>query len=270
MGANDVVVDEWDLAQRTPVEWNDILEGYSRERQTAGQSEAAVFRLERQDRPTLFIKTEPVSSFSELPGEVARLHWLNENAVPCPQVLAETQDGDRHWLLMTGLPGRDLSSMQGFAPGRIVEIAATALRDLHELDATRCPFDHTLDRRLELASRRVAAGLVNEEDFDEGNLGWSAADLFKELLRNRPPHEDLVVTHGDATFSNLIVNGSGFSGFIDCGRLGVADRHQDLALMIREVQHDLRGEWADAFLRHYGYDVDRKWLRFFQLLDEFF
>ena len=270
MRQSDAMHQEWDAAGKGPAEWAGLLEGYSRKRQKAGQSQAAVFRLERHDRPTLFIKTEPVTLHSELPGEATRLRWLTGNGVSCPQVLAELTDENRHWLLMTGLPGHDLSSMHELGPAHIVEIAATALRELHALDATRCPFDHSLDRRLDLASSRVADGLVNEDDFDEINFGQSAADLFEELLRNRPSQEDSVVTHGDATFSNIIVDGRRFSGFIDCARLGVADRHQDLALLVREVHHVLGPEWVDVFLQLYGYGADGKRLQFYQLLDEFF
>ena len=58
------------------------------------------------------------------------------------------------------------------------------------------------------------------------------------------------------------------SGLIDWGRAGVADRYQDIALMLRELEPELHA----AFLEGYGWrgEMDEKRVDYYQLLDEFF
>ncbi len=253
-----------------PPDWRADLAGYSWTAQTIGRSSAAVFRLEARGRPTLFVKTELASPFSELPDEAARLRWMAAHRIACANVLKQTREGERDWLLTGMVPGRDLASSHDLPPGRTVEIAADALRNLHLLDVTACPFDHTLDRRIGHARARVEAGIVDEADFDEKRQGCTAADLFDELLLRRPDEEDLVITHGDACLPNLLADGDRFTGFVDCARLGVADRHQDLALAIRSIHYNLGEPWVGPFLQRYGAKADPKRLEFYQLLDEFF
>jgi aminoglycoside 3'-phosphotransferase-2 len=270
MSATEPTAVESELLANLPMGWAAHLAGYAWRRETIGRSGAAVIRLEASDRPTLFLKTEPVGPFCELPDEIVRLRWLSGSGISCPKVLAEQKHGQRHWLLMSALPGSDLTSSPDLVPERIVELAADALRQLHALDARACPFDHRIDLRIARARERLEAGLVDEEDFDEERLGRSAVDLFEELVRRRPGDEDLVVAHGDACLPNLLAQDGWFTGFIDCARLGVTDRHQDLALAAWSIQHNLGTEWVGRFFRHYGRDADPERLAYYRLLDEFF
>ena len=61
------------------------------------------------------------------------------------------------------------------------------------------------------------------------------------------------------------------AGLIDCGRSGVADRHQDLALAIRSITYNLGSVWVKPFLEAYGPPHPQTGkVAFFTLLDEFF
>lgn len=251
------------------------LAGHAWRRQTVGQSPAEVYALEGPGGERLFLKTELSGDFAELRGEAARLEWLAGVAVPCPRILAFEEFGGRQWLLTSAVPGRNLAAPAGLpadlTAGRIVEIAARALRDLHSLDVAGCPFDHRLDARIALARRRLEAGEVDDADFDEERRGRSAREVFGELLARKPLREDLVVAHGDAYLQNLMAHRGAFSGFVDCGRVGVADRCQDLALACQGIGHDLGDEWVAPFLAAYGPEAaDPGKIAYYLLLDEFF
>jgi aminoglycoside 3'-phosphotransferase II len=244
--------DPTDSPPAMPSAWAPLLSGYSQARETIGRSAAATFRLEAPGRPTLFAKAEAIGPFCGLAQEAACLQWLKNNGIPCPNVLAQERARGWAWLLVSALPGRDLASSPDLAPETIVGIMADALRALHRLDVAGCPFDRRLDHRIAVARSRLEAGIIDEGDFEEEYQFRTAASLFEQLLVQRPGEEDVVVAHGDACLPNFLARDGRFTGFVDCGRLGIADRHQDLALATRSIRDNLDEEWAAPFLSRYG------------------
>ncbi|WP_349435835.1 APH(3') family aminoglycoside O-phosphotransferase [Pararhizobium sp. A13] len=254
-----------------PPEWHVRISPYTWERDEVGRSSAGVFRLVSDSQPGLFLKCEPVGPFAELPHEAGRLQWLAGAGMLCPSVVAQEIYAGKNWLLTTAIPGQALSSSASIAPKECIETLSAALCRLHSIDIGSCPFDHRLANRLALAKERMEAGLVDESDFDEERLGNSAEDLFKLLEAQMPNGADLVVTHGDACLPNFMSRNGQFSGFVDCARLGVADRYQDIALAYWSVRYNLGEKWGLAFLGSYGVSKpDTAKLSYYQLLDEFF
>lgn len=254
-----------------PHAWQEALADARIERQSIGVSRADVACVHRPGQADAFLKSEVIDAFSELGDEIARLRWLQAQGQPAPTVIATAEEEGRRWLLMSALPGHDLASSPALAPQHRVQLLADALRGLHALPVAACPFDQRLASRLQAAQARVEAGRVDADDFDDERLGQSAQQVFAELRATRPDHEDLVVSHGDACLPNLLAVEGRFSGFIDCGRLGVADRYQDLALAARSLVHNFGDtRWVAPLFRSYGVVPDERRLAFYRLLDEFF
>ncbi|MFI6596999.1 aminoglycoside 3'-phosphotransferase [Nonomuraea sp. NPDC050536] len=200
-----------------------------------------------------FVKQGPAAV-----AEHERLRWL-KRWLPVPDVVAFEGDA-----LVTADVGWN-SLERAKAPNRAARMGE-ALRRLHGIPVEECPFDERLDVKLAHVAARVAAGLVDTGDFDADHAGMTAEQVLDLLLAERPAVEDLVVTHGDFTPGNVLAPPAGDPVLIDLGALGVADRHVDLAIALRELTEP--GE-REEFLAAYGLQaLDERRLGYYRLLDE--
>ena len=251
-----------------PPVWRRRLAAYRWERQSAGLSGADLFRLEARGKPSLFVKVEEATPFSEVQAEALRLPWLGERGIACPTCLDFQAYESRNWLLTSALPGRDAASLPEVAPDAIIRIVADALGDLHARPIEDCPFNQRLATRIARVRLRIGSGAIDEEDFAEEG---GPASALTALLSEAPESEDIVLAHGDATLANFLVEGEKFTGFVDCGRFGLADRYQDLALACDSIGEFLGEAWVGAFLAYYGLaDPDPRRLAFYERFDAFF
>lgn len=171
---------------------------------------------------------------------------------------------------MTKLPGRDGNDDRVIRGGmQFVELLAHALRTVHALPTTDCPFSAPVDSLLEIAEDRVSRGALQSSDFPAHYLGRPPRELLQALHELRPGDEGAVFTHGDASLPNLLFHRGQVSGYIDLGLAGVADPYRDLALAARSLTRNMGGKWVRPFLEAYGAPMDEPRLEFFILLDEF-
>lgn len=206
-----------------------------------------------------------------LAREIAVLEWLGPRA-PTARVLWTGEVEGGLALVMENLPDRPVShlSLQEAADG--LGDTAQALAALHGLDPAGCPFDMRLDVKFALAERHVAAGLVDEDDFDKERMGWTARQALDAASATRPATERLVLTHGDASLPNFLWSPGRPVRLIDLGRFGLADPYQDLALFLRSAKYNYPDLDAAEILReHYPLaQIDEAACDFYRLMDELF
>jgi len=235
-----------------------------------GGSPSQVFRLVSTRGEPLYLIIAPRTFDRPLHQEKLQLQWL-EARLPVPQVRMFAEDEGYDYLLLSEIPGIPASD-DGFkkdAP-RVIEQLAAGLVMIHSLPIDQCPFDETLPHKIEQARQRMIQGLVDESDFDEPRLGRTASELYHELIESLPADEDLVFTHGDYCLPNVILGDREVSGFIDWARGGIADRHQDLALLARSVGFNFGEEWVPRLYEACRIRPDESKIHFYMLLDEFF
>ncbi|MCE4553589.1 APH(3') family aminoglycoside O-phosphotransferase [Pelomonas cellulosilytica] len=242
-------------------------------RDLVGEAGAAVYRVQRRGQPDLYLKQARGEAAQALVDELARLQWLADFMPTAPLRHFEFY-GRKAWLLTQAVPGRTAYEWLQQAPERTLQIVAAlvdALLRLHALPAAQCPFQSTLEGRLAQAHARLEAGLIDVDDFDDVRAGWTANDVWRALQRLSPEAIDPVVTHGDYSLDNILLDERlQLTGLIDVGRLGVADRYQDLAIL-----WNCLGEFGpqaqQALFPAYGIPKpDRRRLDFYLCLDECF
>lgn len=242
-------------------------------RSTVGQSGGDVWRVASRDgRFSYYLKRGTGDAAKALQEEADRLRWLARH-VSVPQLVAFAQDTAASWLLMTAIPGKTAWDVLHAEPGqraRLIEAIAAHLRIWHAIPPPDCPFSAVASQRLAAARVRIDAGLVDEDDFDDERAGWSAAQVWDALMASPLPGAPPVVTHGDFSLDNILIENGAVTGCIDVGRAGLADRYQDIAILwncLGEFGPELQSRLLVALGEGAG---DRTRLDFHLLLDELF
>lgn len=240
-----------------------------------GESGAGVFRSADGSR---YAKVVGPAAVTDLAAERDRVSWAHAHGLSVPSVIdwEITEDGGA--VLVT-------SAVGGIGADRLTETAlrsawpavVEAVRALHGVVADDCPYRRDLDEMLSRARSVVAAGAVNPDFLRDEERDVPQAELLARVereadRRRRQEVVDQVVCHGDLCLPNILIDPDRLTveGFIDLGRLGIADRHADLALLLANTADSFPGFAEDAaagLAAGYPAEVDPERLHFYLALD---
>jgi kanamycin kinase len=212
-----------------------------------------------------FLKWAPAGSGLPIVREAERLRWA-ARFTPVPVVLDAGSGEDGDWLLTAGLPGRSAVDPRWLAdPGPAVRAIGSGLRALHDaLPVADCPFDWTAQTRSADVHRRAAD--LRPASWHPEHAALSVADVLARLA-DVPDDDRLVVAHGDACAPNTLVEDDGtWSGHVDLGALGRADRWADLAVATWSTQWNHGPGWERLLLDAYGIEPDPVRTAWYRLL----
>jgi kanamycin kinase len=216
-----------------------------------------------------FAKWAPAGSGIDLTREAARLSWAAA-FTPVPPLLAHGTDEDGCWLVTAGLPG-DSAVADRWRADPLVAVAAIGegLRALHEsLPVDGCPFAWTAEDRVAEAREHAASESLDVADWHEVHQGLDTQQVL-ELAAAIPPVDRLVVCHGDSCAPNTLIGPDGhWSGHVDLGHLGVADRWHDLAVAAWSADwyYGPDPRWEPLLLSAYGIAPDPDRSRYYRLM----
>lgn len=214
-----------------------------------------------------FVKWAPAGSGLDLAAEAARMRWAAPFH-PVPRVLALGADHTGSWLVTRALPGEMAVTGRWQArPAVAVTAIGEGLRAMHDaLPARRCPFSWSASDRLRVAGDRAAQGKLDPASWHPDHQGLTVAAAL-DLLADPPPVDELVVCHGDSCAPNTLITDDGhWSGHVDLGDLGVADRWADLAIATWSTTWNYGAGWEVPLLDAYGIAPDPDRTRYYRLL----
>ena len=211
-----------------PVEVPDLVRAFAAEPVAVWENELGglTFRDVTSHDGDRYLKWNPVGSGIDLEDERARLAWAAPHT-PVPEVLDLGRDDHGQVLVTRALRG------------------AGAVTD-------------TWLAQPDLAVRAIAEGLrAMHETLPVANCPWVWRDGGL----------DVVVCHGDPCAPNTIVGDDGrWSGHVDLGSLGTADRWSDLAVCSMSLDWNFGEGWQPLFFSVYGIERDEDSIRHYRAL----
>ncbi len=259
-----------------PDEIKCIVRGKPYEENNIGMSDSQVFMFE-----DMVLKIQAASEEADNEARVSR--WLKDR-IPVPRIAAYCTAGKRAYCLMSRIYGKMLcDEVYMTNPQKLLDIVTQALQMLWSVDISDCPCDNSLSVKLAMAGHNVENGKVDLDNVEPETFGENGFSSPAELLRwleNNRPEEDSAFSHGDFCLPNLFADKDKVTGFIDLGKMGIADRWQDIALCYRSLKHNFEGKYnggklyegyyPEMLFEKLGVKPDWEKLKYYILLDELF
>lgn len=240
-----------------PIGLKRMINGREMIRNNKGWSESEVFLLKGvAEKGDCYLKIAPNNQSSYITSEKSKLDWLRDK-LAVPEVYYFEISNGYEYLLISSMPGKDALSTDILQkPYSLVRAVACGLKKIHSIEIADCPFSEKIEDKLELIKSMYKTKRTSK--------------LYNFLIENKPLNEDLVFTHGDYCFPNIIIKDENISGFIDLGRSGIGDRYVDLSLIIRSIMMNYKSDkLLNLFLEEYGLkNIDYEKLKYYSYLDK--
>jgi kanamycin kinase/aminoglycoside 3'-phosphotransferase-2 len=249
-----------------------FFENYTIKRMTGGATNSELFTITAGNLNNFVLKRQVSNKQNiSLKDDYQNYLWL-EGKVPVPKIIFYEQIEDFEYLCLSKLQGETLEYyFDKIEATKIIKLYASSLKILHSLKIDKEALVQHLDTKILKAKFNLENDLVDFSELQPENQTSNPNELFAKLVSKKPSNFELVFTHGDYCFDNIIFDNNTLSGFIDIGNGGVADKYQDIALAIRNIKDNFSLEMVDMFYEEYGLDnPDKAKIEFYTLLDEFF
>lgn len=198
-------------------------------------------------RIDFYVKWNPAGTSESLTAEAQRLQWL-QGRHPAPVAVDLVADMHGEVLLTRALPGESAVAQRWkHQPDTALRALSAGLRRLHRVDYAELPPQWS----------------------PQQEPGADGDDTVHRAAESGPPGgiDKLVLSQGDPCAPNTLLAADGsFLAHVDLGRLTVADRWADLAVMTMSLAWNFPRYQEAVFWEGYGMEPDPARIEYYRRL----
>lgn len=206
-----------------------------------------------------------------LTQEYNALKWL-DGKLPVSEIILFDDESENEFLITKAIIGEMVCSETYLKnPDDSLKIIKDAFDTIYNVNISDCPFDVSNKYKLSLIERNVKLGLVKNEDLKESTLQkFGSVENLLKYLKDNQFEEELCFSHGDTSLPNIFALDNNFSGFIDVGECGIADKWFDLAICEKSIKRNYGEEYISKFYEKLNITPDRNKLDYYLLMMELY
>lgn len=232
-----------------------------------GCSDSQVVKIEKNSE-IYFLK---IAKDGLLTSEFQKLNWL-KGKLSVPTIVLYDKYDNNEYLITTSING-DMVCGDYYLKNPMygINVITNAFQDIYSVDISECPFNVDIEYKLNLIEYNVKNGLIRDEDLKEETLKkyGSVSNLLK-YLKEHKFHEEKCFSHGDTSLPNIFAINNKFSGFIDVGECGIADKWFDLAICEKSIRRNYGEEYINIFYKSLNIIPDRDKIDYYLLMMELY
>ena len=239
------------------------------EKDAVGMSAAEVYKCMIEEQVVYLKKIDEkyAKTTYSVKREAEVMLWLADK-LNVPKVIEYGQKENTEYLIMSELKGKSIDDFLEDST-RYIKYLVNAIKLLHSVDISNCPFSSRVDMRLEELDYLLKNNLADTDisNWEDSTEFTDPQELYKWLCDNKP-QEELVFSHGD--ISNLMIQKDEIF-FFDLARCGIADKWLDISMCVREIRNYYHNpDFEELFFEMLGMEPDHEKINYYLLLDEMF
>ncbi len=250
-----------------PKEVASFIENSKLEEISIGCSNSQVIKISKE-KDEYYLK---MASRGMLTKEYEKLKWL-DGKLAVPKIILYVITKEAEFLITKAIPGQMICN-DYFTQNPLlgIKVIAEAFKEINKVDITDCPFDSSIDYKLEIVTNNVNHKLIKKEDLNEETLKkYGSIDNILNYLKEHKFYEPLCFSHGDTSLPNIFALNNQFSGLIDVGESGMADKWFDLAICEKSIKRNYGEDYITPFYHELGITPDRDKIDYYLLMMELY
>lgn len=228
-----------------------------------GCSDSQVIRIDKNE-DIYFLK---MAKNGVLTKEFEKLKWL-EGKLNVPKIVIYDLNDETEYLITEAVRGEMVCSDYYLNNPLVgIKVIAEAFKQVYSVNIADCPFNVSIDYKLDLVENNLKNGLILEENVSEKVLEkYGDLNNILTFLKENRFEEQPCFSHGDTSLPNIFADKDHFSGFIDVGECGIADKWFDLAICEKSIIRNYGEKYIYNFYEELNIKPDREKIDYYLLM----